>query len=40
VARVIGMVGHCIRGLNYLGLPALSVPCRLAHAHALGLNPV
>ena len=26
VARVIGVVGHCTRGINYLGLPALSVP--------------
>ena len=27
VARVIGRIGHCTRGLNYLGLPAVSVPC-------------
>ncbi len=27
VARVIGVIGHCTRGLNYLGLPAISVPC-------------
>lgn len=27
VARVIGLIGHCTRGLNYLGLPAISVPC-------------
>ena len=27
VARVIGTVGHCTRGINYLGLPAISVPC-------------
>ncbi|HEY9445623.1 MAG TPA: amidase [Burkholderiales bacterium] len=26
VARVIGTVGHCTRGINYLGLPAISVP--------------
>jgi aspartyl-tRNA(Asn)/glutamyl-tRNA(Gln) amidotransferase subunit A len=26
VARVIGLVGHCTRGINYLGLPAISVP--------------
>lgn len=26
VARVIGVVGHCTRGINYLGLPAISVP--------------
>jgi len=26
VARVIGLLGHCTRGLNYLGLPAISVP--------------
>jgi len=29
VARVIGLIGHCTRGLNYLGLPAISVPCGL-----------
>jgi aspartyl-tRNA(Asn)/glutamyl-tRNA(Gln) amidotransferase subunit A len=27
VARIIGLIGHCTRGLNYLGLPAISVPC-------------
>jgi aspartyl-tRNA(Asn)/glutamyl-tRNA(Gln) amidotransferase subunit A len=26
VARVIGVIGHCTRGMNYLGLPAISVP--------------
>ena len=26
VARVIGTAGHCTRGINYLGLPAISVP--------------
>lgn len=26
VAQVIGVVGHCTRGINYLGLPAISVP--------------
>jgi aspartyl-tRNA(Asn)/glutamyl-tRNA(Gln) amidotransferase subunit A len=26
VMRVIGTLGHCTRGLNYLGLPAISVP--------------
>ncbi len=26
VARVIGTVGHCTRGINYLGLPSISVP--------------
>lgn len=26
VARVIGVVGHCTRGINYLGLPAAVVP--------------
>jgi len=26
VARVIGVVGHCTRGINYLGLPSISVP--------------
>ena len=26
VARIIGVVGHCTRGINYLGLPAISVP--------------
>jgi aspartyl-tRNA(Asn)/glutamyl-tRNA(Gln) amidotransferase subunit A len=26
VARVIGVIGHCTRGINYLGLPALAVP--------------
>jgi aspartyl-tRNA(Asn)/glutamyl-tRNA(Gln) amidotransferase subunit A len=26
IARVIGLIGHCTRGLNYFGLPALSVP--------------
>lgn len=27
IARVIGTIGHCTRGINYLGLPAISVPC-------------
>jgi aspartyl-tRNA(Asn)/glutamyl-tRNA(Gln) amidotransferase subunit A len=27
VAAVIGKLTHCTRGLNYLGLPAASVPC-------------
>lgn len=27
IAQVIGVVGHCTRGINYLGLPAISVPC-------------
>lgn len=26
VTRVIGVIGHCTRGINYLGLPAISVP--------------
>lgn len=26
VMRVIGTLGHCTRGINYLGLPAISVP--------------
>jgi aspartyl-tRNA(Asn)/glutamyl-tRNA(Gln) amidotransferase subunit A len=26
VARVLGVVGHCTRAINYLGLPAISVP--------------
>jgi aspartyl-tRNA(Asn)/glutamyl-tRNA(Gln) amidotransferase subunit A len=26
VARIIGVLGHCTRGINYLGLPAISVP--------------
>lgn len=26
ITRVIGLIGHCTRGLNYLGLPAISVP--------------
>jgi len=26
VARIIGVIGHCTRGINYLGLPAISVP--------------
>jgi aspartyl-tRNA(Asn)/glutamyl-tRNA(Gln) amidotransferase subunit A len=26
VARVIGVIGHCTRGINYLGLPSISVP--------------
>jgi aspartyl-tRNA(Asn)/glutamyl-tRNA(Gln) amidotransferase subunit A len=26
VARVIGTIGHCTRGINYLGLPSISVP--------------
>lgn len=26
VARVIGLMGHCTRGINYLGLPSISVP--------------
>jgi aspartyl-tRNA(Asn)/glutamyl-tRNA(Gln) amidotransferase subunit A len=27
VARVIGQLTHCTRGVNYLGLPGASVPC-------------
>jgi aspartyl-tRNA(Asn)/glutamyl-tRNA(Gln) amidotransferase subunit A len=27
VARVIGQLTHCTRGINYLGLPGASVPC-------------
>jgi aspartyl-tRNA(Asn)/glutamyl-tRNA(Gln) amidotransferase subunit A len=27
VARVIGRLTHCTRGINYLGLPSASVPC-------------
>ena len=27
VASVIGKLTHCTRGINYLGLPAASVPC-------------
>lgn len=27
IARVIGTLTHCTRGINYLGLPATSVPC-------------
>jgi aspartyl-tRNA(Asn)/glutamyl-tRNA(Gln) amidotransferase subunit A len=26
VMRIIGALGHCTRGINYLGLPAISVP--------------
>jgi aspartyl-tRNA(Asn)/glutamyl-tRNA(Gln) amidotransferase subunit A len=26
VGRVIGLMGHCTRGINYLGLPSISVP--------------
>lgn len=26
VAKTIGVIGHCTRGINYLGLPAISVP--------------
>lgn len=26
IARVIGVIGHCTRGINYLGLPAITVP--------------
>ncbi len=26
IARAIGVIGHCTRGINYLGLPAISVP--------------
>ncbi|OGA78598.1 MAG: hypothetical protein A3G81_04875 [Betaproteobacteria bacterium RIFCSPLOWO2_12_FULL_65_14] len=26
VGRVIGLMGHCTRGINYLGLPSVSVP--------------
>jgi aspartyl-tRNA(Asn)/glutamyl-tRNA(Gln) amidotransferase subunit A len=26
VAQVIGVIGHCTRGINYLGLPAVAVP--------------
>jgi aspartyl-tRNA(Asn)/glutamyl-tRNA(Gln) amidotransferase subunit A len=27
VARIIGQLAHCSRGINYLGLPGASVPC-------------
>ncbi|QUS38677.1 amidase [Tardiphaga alba] len=27
IARVIGQLTHCTRGINYLGLPGASVPC-------------
>lgn len=27
IAQVIGQLTHCTRGINYLGLPAASVPC-------------
>jgi aspartyl-tRNA(Asn)/glutamyl-tRNA(Gln) amidotransferase subunit A len=27
VARIIGLIGHCTRSLNYLGLPSVAVPC-------------
>jgi aspartyl-tRNA(Asn)/glutamyl-tRNA(Gln) amidotransferase subunit A len=27
IARVIGQLTHCTRGINYLGLPGTSVPC-------------
>ncbi len=30
VAARIGTITHCTRGINYLGLPALSVPCGFA----------
>lgn len=30
VAAAIGKVTHCTRGINYLGLPSLSLPCGLA----------
>jgi aspartyl-tRNA(Asn)/glutamyl-tRNA(Gln) amidotransferase subunit A len=26
IARIVGVIGHCTRGINYLGLPAISVP--------------
>ena len=26
IGQIIGVIGHCTRGINYLGLPALSVP--------------
>ena len=26
VAKIIGVIGHCTRGINYLGLPAITVP--------------
>lgn len=26
IAQTIGVIGHCTRGINYLGLPAISVP--------------
>ena len=26
IAQVIGVIGHCTRGINYLGLPAVAVP--------------
>ncbi len=30
VAAAIGKVTHCTRGINYLGLPSLSLPCGFA----------
>jgi aspartyl-tRNA(Asn)/glutamyl-tRNA(Gln) amidotransferase subunit A len=32
VARVIGQITHCTRGINYLGLPGTSVPCGFDNA--------
>jgi aspartyl-tRNA(Asn)/glutamyl-tRNA(Gln) amidotransferase subunit A len=40
IAAKIGIITHCTRGLNYLGLPAVSVPCGFAKGMPLAFQLV
>ena len=40
VAAKIAVITHCTRGINYLGLPALAVPCGFANGLPVGFQLV
>lgn len=40
IAAKIGAITHCTRGINYLGLPALAVPCGFANGLPVGFQLV
>ena len=40
IATKIGVITHCTRGLNYLGLPVISVPCGFANGLPLAFQLV
>ena len=40
VAAKIGVLTHCTRGINYLGLPSLGLPCGFANGLPLGFQLV